>query len=233
MQKLLTRALIAGAVACSTPAIVCADVTSTFNADLDGWGAISDIGGDISGSITFESTGGNPGGLIRINDAAIGGTIYWTAPSKFLGDQSGSLGLNLTFDLSVVYTNSADIFDGNTNQFDADVVLEGNGLTLYYTVAGNPPAPSGAWTPYTVPLTAGSWTKTTVTGSAPSASEFASVLGALTALRIRAEFQNGQESDYLDNVVLQAVPEASQIVMIAVVTCSIVATRLSWRTTRR
>lgn len=179
-----------------------ADVKSDFGVDADGWTGF----GDFAVNVTWQSAGGNPGGTIKLVDSVSGGVMYWIAPAKFLGDQSGAFGRSLSFDLKQVI--------GTPNQFsDEDVVLVGaapggGSLTLVLDL-GSYPATDGSWTSYSIPLAVGGWKIGTAGGAAASAAQLQSVLGGLTSLRIRAEYQTGSDTDYLDNVVLSAVPEPS------------------------
>jgi hypothetical protein len=175
---------------------------STFSTDTEGWTAL----GDSQGPLMWSATGGNPGGHVFIDDLTTGGVTYFDAPAKFLGDQSGALGTFLTFDLRQVFSGSPSQFD------DEDVVLQGAGLTLVYDTSPNPA--NGAWTSYSVPLSSGAWRVNTLVGSLATAEQFASVLGDLTALQIRAEYRSGPDIGSLDNVIL--VPEpGSYLLMLA------------------
>ena len=183
------------------PATLSAAIVSTFETNTDGWSVV----GDIVGPATFSSTGGNPGGHIFINDAVTGGVTYFVAPAKFLGDQSASYGTPFTFDLRQSYTGGANQFD------DVDVFLVGAGLTLVFDA---PVAPgNGVWTSYSFTLveTAG-WRISSLAGVAPSQAQMQNVLGDITSIRLRAEFQTGADTGSLDNVVL--VPEPSSALLL-------------------
>jgi hypothetical protein len=184
-------------------------ITSTFDTDSEGWAAL----GDAVGPLTWAASGGNPGGHAFINDATVGGVTYFAAPASFLGNASAALGTALSFDLMQMYP-------GGANQFnDEDVVLRGAGLTIAFDLAANPG--NGSWTSYAVPLTATGWHLNTLAGAAVSTEQFAAVLGDLTALQIRAEYQTGADVGRLDNVVLQtaivgAIPEPSTYALFGV-----------------
>lgn len=99
------------------------------------------------------------------------------------------------------------IYSGGPNQFDdVDIFLVGAGVTLVFDAPTIPA--NGSWTSYSVALveTAG-WRIDTLSGAAPSQAQMQSVLGDLTSLRLRAEFQTGSDTGFLDNV--QLVPEPS------------------------
>ncbi|MFO0829423.1 MAG: laminin B domain-containing protein [Phycisphaerales bacterium] len=169
---------------------------STFDVDSEGWTAL----GDFSAPVTWVATGGNPGGHIKVVDSVSGGVVYFRAPDKFLGDRSAAYGRTLTFDLK-------QTISGSPNQFDAvDVFLTGGGLTLAFDLANNPPI--GSWQSFSVPLSEAGWRLNTLTGPSASAADMLVALSSLTDLRIRAEYQTGADTDYLDNVVLDATPTA-------------------------
>jgi hypothetical protein len=175
--------------------------TSTFSTDAEGWFAQ----GDTSGPLTWVSSGGNPGGHVRIADAVTGGVTYFVAPAAFLGNQSAAFGTNLTFDLQQTYP-------GGANQFDSpDVILQGAGLTLVFDTAFNPA--NGAWTSYSVGLSGSGWRLNDLSGAAASNSQLAAVLSNLNTLKIRAEYQTGADTGMLDNVSL--VPEPGTYAMFA------------------
>jgi len=203
IMKLTGKAMgasILAAVGFAISGIASAAITSTFNADSDGWSAI----GDFAAPVQWVATGGNPAGHIEIPDAVLGGVTFFVAPVKFLGDKSAAIGSALTFDLQ-------QLISGGANQFnDSDVVLTGNGITLVYDLPTNPAI--GSWTSYSVPLVASGWTVSSLGGAAASESQFQQVLASLTQLRIRAEYQTGADTGLLDNVSL--VPEPTNVVML-------------------
>ena len=63
----------------------------------------------------MKAAGGNPGGFIRGVDSVVGGVWFFSAPSKFLGDDSAAYGQHLSFDLRM--RGSGPLFD------DSDVIL--------------------------------------------------------------------------------------------------------------
>ena len=203
-MKLTGKAMgasILAAVGFAITGIASAAITSTFDADSDGWSAI----GDFAAPVQWFAAGGNPGGHIEIPDAVLGGVTFFVAPAKFLGDKSVAIGSALTFDLQ-------QLISGGANQFnDSDVVLTGNGITLVYDLPTNPAI--GSWTSYSVPLIASGWTVSSLGGAAASESQFQQVLASLTQLRIRAEYQTGPDTGLLDNVSL--VPEPTNVTMLS------------------
>ena len=168
-------------------------IISTFETDDDGW----QITGDAQGGAAvpnYEGSKGNPAPSISATDDVQGGTWYFKAPGKFLGDKSGFVGGTLEFDLMQEI--------GSRNQFNNDdIVLKGGGLTMTYDTSQNPGGgTSGSWTSYSVSLDdSDNWD---VGGSAADQSDIETVLGDLTELRIRGEYQSGADTGYLDNVTL-------------------------------
>lgn len=183
---------------------------STFDdplATFDGWIANED--GGSNNLMTYEATDGQEGGYITADDINDGLTWYWVAPDKFLGDQSAAYGGTLDYYLRQ-HLSSGD----TTDPFqDNDVILEGAGNTLVYVfptsdaypVAGDPyPGTGGVWTHYSIPLveTDSNWHVDSVDGDAPTAEQMQATLANLTSLRVRGEYQSGDDHGDLDSVTL-------------------------------
>ena len=178
------------------------DISSHFETGNDGW---SVVGLPENGSYaqpnagptasTFSTPGGNPGGHIAFLDTEGFETFYFDAPARFIGNQSSSYGLRLLYDMRTS--------GGNEEWIDADVVLVGtNGLVL---LADSGPNPTGSWVTRSVSLSeSGGWHLGTLSGPVPTRGEFFAVLSGLSALRIRGEFSYGDDTGYLDNVVLES-----------------------------
>ncbi len=190
---------ILGASTLATASIAHA-TSSTFDSGAEGWTAV----GDAAAPLTWSSSAGNPGGAVYILDQVVGGVTYFVAPSAFLGDRSGAFGTDLRFDLKQVYPGGANPFNAN------DVVLTGGSLTLVYDTPVNPP--NGSWASYAVPLASGGWRVGSLTGALATDAQIQSVLANLSSLRIRAEYQTGADTGYLDNVSL--VPEPTSALML-------------------
>jgi len=177
--------------ACLVTSSAAADVSSTFDTNADGWTAQ----GDTATPVQWIANGGNPAGHIQVVDSVSGGVIFFVAPAKFLGDKSQAYGRSLHFDLRQVYSGAA-------NQFvDRDVILTGGGITIAFDTPVNPPV--GAWGSYTVPLSAGGWRLNSLSGAVATDTQIQTVLGALSSLQIRCEYQTGADTGSLDNVVLE------------------------------
>ena len=187
MGRRLTLATLAAAAVLGTATASAATVNSTFDSGLEGW----TVSGDpAAGSPTWVGTGGNPGGFIRTVDRGSGVTMYWDAPSLFR--RLGSLyGGQLKFELRQSSLSSQ--FD------DDDVVIVGGGVTVAYDTPGNP---ATSFTKYTVPLRETVHWTNQATKKRATATEMAKALASPSAIRIRAEYVNGGDTDDLDNVIL-------------------------------
>jgi hypothetical protein len=186
------RLALLTAIACSLgPASAIAKVatiSSTFDADAEGW----TIAGDGNGP-TWVYSGDVGGGYISSRDLGQGVYWYFRAPSRFLGNKSAAYGQTLTFLLKQSATDS----QGSS---EPDVILTGAGLTLVYDATPNP---GTDWTAYTIPLTgAAGWKKTNLSGAVVTESELRDVLASLTDLKIRDEFRSGPDTGSLDNFVM-------------------------------
>jgi len=165
---------------------------SSFDYNDEGWR----VAGDAQGpSIIpyFDSTGGNPGGYCYAVDDVAGDYWYWVAPDTFLGDKSASFARYLRFDLKQSNTTS------QTNK--ADVIMEGNGIKIYYDTSYNPDT---SWTHYDVLLDTAGWERNNYgSGQAVTKSDFQQLLGNVTKLWIRGEYRFGPDVGSIDNVVLE------------------------------
>ena len=139
------------------------------------------------------------GGYLKITDPdgtmPSGECQYWKAPAAYLGDKSAAWCGTLQFDL-------ADN-PGSSAFTQEDILLLGNGLTLVHAIA---PAPLPAFSHYSVPLSESGWKVGALAGPAATAAQVQSVLGALDALYIRAEYFLAADIQFLDNVSLNAGP---------------------------
>jgi Laminin B (Domain IV)/Secretion system C-terminal sorting domain len=167
---------------------------SNFSTDYEGWRIVGDAQGG-TGMPNYHSAGGHPGGYLSAKDDVTGGTWYWQAPGKFLGDMSTVYGQNLKFDLKQ---------SGLDNQFDNyDVILQGPSSKLVYNTPNNPDT---AWTSYSIAMTESSgWHLDDTLGPAPTHAEFLAVLSYLQDLLIRGEYISGADSGSIDNVSLGSI----------------------------
>ncbi|NUB91283.1 alkaline phosphatase D family protein [Haloterrigena sp. SYSU A121-1] len=172
-------------------------IESTFDEDAEGW-LVSQNGG--SNRPVYHGTGGNPGGHIGDAENEGGVAWYYQAPFEYLGDREAFYGGTLSFDLRQEPTDQ---------QFDAepveggDVLLQSGDRKLVYEFRGADDNPGEEWTSYEVALSADE-TWIDLTSREPLATEerFREVLADLEVLRIRGEYRSGDDTSYLDNVVL-------------------------------
>lgn len=164
--------------------------TSNFNVDTEGWLVVGDAGGIVMP--VHHPTGGNPTGYISSVDEGSGGTWYFSAPKKFLGNKSWFYGKTLSFDLKQTHTSS---------QFnDDDIIIEGNGIILAFNTSNNPKT---TWTSYSAVLKENAgWRIGNRNGRAPTESQFRTVLCNVKRLWIRGEFIDGADEGSLDNAVI-------------------------------
>lgn len=187
-----------------SPIAASALVSSTFDSDADGWTGLTTDGSPswtaiTSGLTPVHSAEGMPDGSITLADPDSQWT-YFSAPGKFLGDQSAAFGGSLQFDSRYVIAGT-----GYTNE--AEVVLKGAGLTLVYEITNSL---SAAWMHFDAALVAGAWrVADTFSGALATDAQLLAVLTGLDALWINAEhFTPVMEVIALDNVNLLApVPE--------------------------
>lgn len=160
-----------------------------FENGADGW----TVEGDPS-SVTLKTSGGNPGNYLEAIDGAGGLTMFWDAPGEFLGDLSDLYGGSLRFDLIQGTTDSP---------FEDNEIRLQSGATEIRRQLDHP---GTSWSPYDVALTETGWTD--ASNNPVSETVFRNVLMDLDALLIRAEYRSGVDTDGLDNVSLQAAPDA-------------------------
>ncbi|MCL4836256.1 MAG: hypothetical protein KJZ86_27700 [Caldilineaceae bacterium] len=172
---------------------------SYFDTGREGWRVDGDVQAG-SGIPAWLPGAGHPGGHLRATDDVQGGTWYWVAPEKFLGDASAAYSQTLRFDLR----QDSDM----SNQFNwPDVIIRGSASALIYNTAFNPRL---VWSEYSIPLTEDAgWMKigltepiSTAVGVRASAEEIKAVLQDVRGLHIRGEFESGADEGFLDNVVL-------------------------------
>jgi len=181
-------------------------VSSTFDSNSEGWAFVND-----GTNLTFHPTGGNPGGYISVTDLQLGDVWYFSAPAKFLGNQSAASHGTLKYDLS-------QISGIGTTQFAtaADVIIAGAGLQLVFNAGANP-AQYPTWSSYSVPFDAAAgWRlfQGGVIGANATQAQLDGVLAALTGLFIEGEFTTGADTGNLDNVSLEVAPEPTTLLLL-------------------
>lgn len=161
----------------------------TFDRSTEGWGFIGD-----GEAFVWQSTGGNPGGHIRVSDSRTGQYVYWTAPPSLVDAMKFGYGGRLTFDLS--QSNAP-----NQDNGPYDVVLRSHTASLELNIDPEPAQYNNTnWTRYSVHLTECDYWRASGVPFA-SASQIEAVLNDLVAVQIKAEFHdNGPEVMRMDNV---------------------------------
>ncbi len=165
-----------------------AQVISTFDTDLDGWRILGD------NTAVWQAAGGNPGGCLDVNDLAVGSTNYASAPSKFLGNWSA-----FTTSDSIFF----DIYEVNTSGGAWIAVhhvrIEGPGGAAWANdVRVVSPPTQGAWIHVRVLLTPAMWTL--------ESGSWLGLLANVTSVRIFAEWVDGAETTWLDNIGISRTP---------------------------
>jgi hypothetical protein len=166
---------------------------SAFNSGTEGWKVVGDTGGGTDVP-TFSASGGDPGGYVSINDGVTGGVMYWRAPAPYRMVADDAYAGSLSFSLQQSQANNP--FD------DEDVILKGGGVNLTYDLSDDPPL-TPVWGKYKVRLVKAGWVRT-ASGRPATADDMKNVLASLSSLTIRAEYENGPDTDGLDSVSLRS-----------------------------
>ena len=177
-----------------------AQITSTFNANAQGWTTPN----DADGTISYSATGGNPTGFVfgspfSINFGA--GTVYipfdFVAPATYAGNRSSYYNGTLRYDVQQSTT-------GAPNQYPEVTIANSLGVTLYYfPTTSHQPAAAPTWTTFSVVFNnaLGFWkTANSATGPAATEAQVLNVLTSLTTLQIRGLYRNANVTSRLDNV---------------------------------
>ena len=175
---------------------------STFNSNDEGWASrgFANAGGfpafgspTSTTAVSFNAAGGNPGGYISKQDPD-GNWQYFIAPAMFLGNQSSSIGQDLTFDELIINTFGQPAL----NPQGPPVAITNGALTLVFGGGGTTPPISGsAWNSLSAPFVASSWRVSSPTGATASPAQLSSVMSNLTGLYILSDFWTGEQLDQL------------------------------------
>ncbi|MEM9981893.1 MAG: laminin B domain-containing protein [Bacteroidota bacterium] len=172
-------------------------VEASFENDADGW----TITGDAQGGSNLEASyspfeGLDNSGYIFADDDVAGGTWYFSAPQKLLGDLSTYAEGTMSY---WMIQESA-----RNNQFESrDVIVENNDNVIYYKYENVESFPDTTWTEYTLRINASDrWFNDE--NEPASNEEINAVLSNVTNLYIRGEFETGADTGGLDQFVLRA-----------------------------
>lgn len=199
-RPMMPLVLLLAVVLTSTTANAAAVGISTFDSGAEGWTATTDTASPSS--VSWASTGGNPGGYMHFEDF-IKGETFLVAPASFHGDWS-------SFDGSGSLDFEHKIFDVGvsvTAFIPYRVVISGPGGNAEWV--GTTPTGATDWVNLSAPINLANWTVNTGTWSG--------LLSNVTNLFIRMELVSGQQSPPhelagIDNVSL--VPEPASLVLL-------------------
>jgi len=156
--------------------------------------------GPVDGTKYFrwESTGGNPSGHLRADDLDGEYQEVWT-PAFTDPDFSALIGQQIQFD----YKN-----DTGYNQYRLYIAIVGTNGNQYYYYFNNQLGAVGSWSRVKVPMVASAWhtgfeagenPSTPPDAPAPSAIDFAAVLGNLGRFAVSVEGVSGVDTSRFDN----------------------------------
>lgn len=172
---------------------------SRFESGDDGWFAVGDVA-----ALTPHWIGVGPcsGACISITDYNKGGDQMLAATTKYVSGMAAAYGGSFSFDILLI----GGVTDGRPVR---DIMLVGAGLELTFDL----PTPSSSCTSRSIPLVESSGWRIARTSVVPSRQQFRSVLGSMNGFLILAEYGDGIDIVYLDNVVLSG-PTPSMCVTI-------------------
>ncbi len=189
LTKSLPRIALWIALFCFVPSAAFAQiVTSNFDTNADGWTLW--VPHDSLSTLTYLATDGNPPGDLRLHDEGTGGnTDYFSAPAKFLGDDSAFYNGALTFDLW--FSATTDLNNPNVIEFRG---ADGNTLGFNFNqvfASGDP------WKSFSLTLNESSgWIfnpNASGIGSTPTQAQFQGVFSNVSALKIAGDWHSGPE----------------------------------------
>lgn len=168
-------------------------------------------GSDSGTTLTWVSSGGNPGGFLRVNEPAQGNVDRIAAPAEFLGNKSAFVGGTFSMD-RLTNTLSSPLTSND------DIRLVSDGVILRYDL----PSPGlGEWVTATVDLSAAAGWVRVSDSQPPTPEQFLAVMSNLTGIYLLADFRSGPETPSFDNIIM-AIPEpstASGLLVFALIGC--------------
>ena len=167
-------------------------VYSDFFSTDEGWKVIDYLGYEFT--LSYNSSGGNPGGYIFEDNAVNSGSLCFKAPSKFLGNKSAAYNRSISFDL--LLSDTTDLYKN-----DADLYIGGSAMTLEIDLPKD--TLPGSWQHFIVTLNENSgWRIGTLTGQVPTHQNFIDVLSNITIIGIKGKFSDNEGTGGIDNVYL-------------------------------
>ncbi len=213
---------------------------STFDADIDGWIAITVAAPFTPIPVTFAAGAGNPGGALRHDAPSDSDTSFFVAPGKFVPALHSAVGGSIEWDVSTLHS-AADTFFSTFADIAMNAVVGADVWRIRLHVT--PPAPPDhpAYAHYDVDFdTSEGWLLSINLGpnAVATQAQIDTVLAGASlrpdgqaALFIRAEYFSSATPDtaFLDNVrVRNAVPlPASLWLVIAAVALGLARNRFS------
>ena len=172
---------------------------STYEPDAQEWEVA--VGSGLDSPFHVPSFGLEDG-FVQFTDDVNPEAWFWSAPSEFLGNQSGAHGGRLEFERFKSPTSS--------EVDDLDVVLSGGGLVLVADL----PNPGPDWTHQILDfIEGGPWRLDELAGASATQADLLRVLQSLDALLIRGDFSPEAHQSGLDNVRLIG-PVSSDVVVL-------------------
>lgn len=169
--------------------VICSDFEDV---GYDGWSFTS------SGSVSNQSSGGNPGRYIRINDGA--SVSLANCPPKFLGDWSllDNHTAEIQVDLNIISGS------GNTYFHDFFVKIEGPGGEAIFPISNTIDSARGQWYTFAFPIDVSYWTINSGTWSG--------ILNNVNKLTLVVEYIDGTEVVGLDNFCITDLPPVADFI---------------------
>ncbi len=188
------------AVALAVPATASADVISNFDTNLEGWTLANN---DPFSTFTYQASSGNPGGYALFGDGAQGKWDDFSAPAKFLGNDSEYVNGSFNFDL---YHNEPA--NGVAN--NPLCITDTSGDWISVVIA---PLPINEWTSYSFALNTSSGFLFDG-GAAATQSQIDTVLSDVASIWVPADLYGGPDDTGLDNVSLVGAPEPGTLTLL-------------------
>lgn len=178
-----------------TPASPSTIVSDAFKTDAAGWTITGDAQGGYAAA-SYSPNGGVTDGYIYADDDVTGGTWYYRAPARYLGDKSSYYNETLQFSL-FQHDDLSDPFE------DRDIILESANKVIYCQL---PKHPDTTWTDYKIIINeSAGWVIGDTYGSTDTATQadIKEVLSNLTGFYIRGEFETGPDTGGMDNISIE------------------------------